>query len=81
MTGRTLRLDDEPVTVVGVMAPGYVGPRASLFGWSDLWSPLVVDEAQALAEARHGFGVVARLAPIDARRKRNSIVAMHIMHQ
>ena len=63
VVGRTLRLDGEPVTVVGVMAPGYRGPRASLFAWSDLWLPLVVDEAEALAEAQHGFGVVARLVP------------------
>ena len=61
--GRMLRLDDQAVSVVGVMPPGYRGPRSELMAWHEIWLPLKVDEAAALAEGQWGFGVVARLAP------------------
>lgn len=60
--GKTLRLEGRAVTVVGVMPPGYRGPRSELMAWHELWLPLVVDEAAAMAEGQWGFGVVARLA-------------------
>lgn len=59
IVGRTIRLDDEAYTVVGVMPAGFHGPIASDAG---IWSPLTIDPA------RPDFGnvylrVVARLRP------------------
>jgi len=57
--GRTLRLDNEAYTVVGVMPEGMAFPQGA-----ELWMPLVFGTA-ALPDERgsHNFQVVARLAP------------------
>ena len=59
IVGRTIRLDDEAYTVVGVMPRGFHGPIQPDVG---VWSPLTIDPA------RPDFGnlylrVVARLRP------------------
>ncbi len=38
IVGRTVALDDQPVTVVGVMPPGFAAPRAARF-----WVPMQMD--------------------------------------
>ncbi len=55
--GRTLRLNDQAYTVVGVMPAGFQFPD-----WADLWlapGPLMGDELTN--PVRHSFGLVARL--------------------
>ncbi len=60
--GRAIELNGEPLTVIGVMPPGFRG----LSGNAQLWAPLtmvtVFDYPEMLQEAQsHWFGVVARL--------------------
>lgn len=63
--GRQILLDGSPVTVVGVVPRGYSGPRASLFAWGEIWTPLKLDEAAAWLESPRGFGAIARLGDGD----------------
>jgi putative ABC transport system permease protein len=60
VVGRSVVLDGEPHTVVGVMPPG---PDSHFLGWRQLWTPLVVDEAAALASPLWGFSVLGRVRP------------------
>jgi predicted permease len=60
--GRKLRIDGNPLEVVGVLPRGFVGPM----GAADLWfaldlRPMLRDPATA--RGQHWLGVVARLAP------------------
>ncbi len=57
IVGRSLTLDGESYTVVGV-AP----PRFDIPGHRDLWLPLAVDPAKA-DRANHTFSVLGRLRP------------------
>ena len=61
MLGVTIRLNQKPYTIVGVMPPGFSFPNES-----DLWIPLTVPTTFATFEAFRGWlpsRVVARLAP------------------
>jgi putative ABC transport system permease protein len=62
VVGRTVSLNREPWTVVGVMPEGFEFPQFNFKG--DLWGPLSFDTAE-LADRSNSFGVVAvaRLAP------------------
>jgi hypothetical protein len=55
--GRSLRLDGEPYTVVGVMPARFEFPVYNFKG--ELWTPLSVDEAAALADPGGARGVPA----------------------
>lgn len=62
VVGTTLRYDDEPVEVIGVLEPGLDPP-----GWPgdlrpEVWLPLRVDRAGPFWNS-HGYDGVARLAP------------------
>jgi predicted permease len=65
VVGRTLRLNAEPVTVIGVMPASFRYPL--LFGKVDLWRPVTV--ARHMVEDRnlHFFQVIGRLQPGAAR--------------
>jgi putative ABC transport system permease protein len=54
--GRTIRLDDQNFTVVGVMPPKFAFPLGA-----DLWTPLVLTPAQRDSRLSHIVTVVARL--------------------
>ena len=58
--GRTMKLGDEPYTIVGVMPA-----TASVASWrgmaSDVWIPLALTEEQRAARGNHNRDVVARL--------------------
>lgn len=58
--GRSLRLDDESFTIVGVMPPAFLYPLRA-----DLWLPLEANEpASLLCDASAGrYEILARLAP------------------
>ena len=60
--GRTIRLDDDPYVVVGVMPPGFSNVLAPAVG---IWSPLRERSTGDLAtrEWGHHYQLVARLAP------------------
>jgi len=60
--GRTLRLDGEPYTIVGVMPP-----RFSVRAWGatsqELWVPLAYTDQQRAVRENHNAQVMARLKP------------------
>lgn len=58
--GRSLRIDDEPHTVVGVMPPGFSIPRIEEQG---LWTPLSLTEEQRQGSAWAAYPALGRLAP------------------
>jgi putative ABC transport system permease protein len=57
IVGRTIQLDTRPVTVVGVMPPGF-----DFLDRVEAWFPYGLDPAHA-SGSDHFLGVVARLAP------------------
>ena len=56
--GRSVTLSGVPVTVVGVMPPGFAFPSAAI----DYWRPLAIDAARA-TRGGHFLGVIARRKP------------------
>jgi putative ABC transport system permease protein len=72
IVGRTLRLNDEPFTVVGVMPPEFRFPERD----TEIWTPLSVVPATGIPRARGNrwIDVVARLAPgVAAERARSDL--------
>jgi putative ABC transport system permease protein len=59
--GRTLRLNAEPVTVIGVMPPSFKYPL--YFGKVDLWRPITVPRHIAEDRNNHFFTPIGRLRP------------------
>jgi putative ABC transport system permease protein len=56
--GRTLFMNSEPYTVIGVLSPGVYHPLPT-----DLYVPWPVAELRAKSRVSHDFGVIARLKP------------------
>jgi predicted permease len=74
--GRTLTLDDEAYTVVGVMPA-----RASVASWSamaaDVWVPLGLDDKQRAARGNHYLDGIARLnAGVELSRAQSEVNAI-----
>jgi putative ABC transport system permease protein len=72
VVGRTVRMDEDPVTIVGVLPPGV------RFAAVDVWFPIRHLSAMQLDRANHpGFAVVARLRDCvsveQAAREMNTI--------
>lgn len=65
--GRTVRVDDEPLTVIGVMPPAFVGVDRS--GVPDLWLPLPAerrpDEVWVLGHLKAGVSVSQAQAVLE----------------
>ncbi|MCW5963390.1 MAG: ABC transporter permease [Bryobacterales bacterium] len=68
--GSTIRLNDKPYTVVGVMPAGFAFPRGNEYPHSEripelteLWRPLVVSAAERQNFGNHNSGFVGRLRP------------------
>ncbi len=55
--GRTIELDGEPHTIIGIMPPGFQFPEIA-----DIWTPLRVDERTAPRQERV-YRAIARLRP------------------
>ena len=73
VVGRTIRLNQEPFNVVGVMAPGFTYPAAQVI---DAWIPLSFFGPDDIGRARdsHFLSVIARLKPgVDAERFRQEV--------
>jgi len=64
IVGRSIQLNSEPYTVVGVM------PQQAKFpSWADVWLPLVWTPAQRAVRGNHNYLVVGRLRDgVDVRR-------------
>ena len=75
VTGRTIRLNDKPYTVIGVMPAGVGFPNQS-----DLWIPMSVPTTVATFEPFRGYlpsRVIARLVPgipVDRAARRMMVV-------
>jgi putative ABC transport system permease protein len=65
MIGRTLSLQGETVTVVGVMPAGFAYPNADV----DLWQPMPLDRHKPRPRGNHYLSVVARLKPGQGLRQ------------
>jgi len=59
IVGRTVSLQGEPVTVVGVSPAGFAYPGAE----TDLWQPAPLDRHKPRPRGNHYLRVVARVAP------------------
>jgi len=58
--GQTLRLNDDPHTVIGVLPPNFqFAPR----GAAELWTPWQMSEPQRSRRFQHWVNVIARLKP------------------
>lgn len=62
IVGRTIALDQEPVTVVGIAGPTFGGPHA--YGRTNLWMPLApcLDRLRAQGRRAQSVNVYGRLA-------------------
>jgi predicted permease len=58
LLGKTIGLNGESYSVVGIMPPGFQLPDQA-----DLWVPLAIDRAHLDNRGNHGLEVVARLKP------------------
>lgn len=58
--GRVIDLDGRPVTIVGVMPPGFVVPQ---YDWIQLWRPVPFDPRDEQNRDWRGFASYARLRP------------------
>ena len=64
VVGRTVRLDDEPVTIVGIMPPGFQLPSHFTGTGAEVWTLLQLDPAQDRGERGwHYLDVVGRRRP------------------
>lgn len=63
--GRTLTLNDEKHTIVGVLAPGTEPPAEYRSRLGEVWTPLAsaYTEEELRARGRHNWMVIARLKP------------------
>jgi predicted permease len=78
--GQTVKLDNTPMTVVGVMPPGFVFPVGSGESPAQVWKPIPVDPVllgrsmeaggfQTIARLRDGATVEAAAAELDGIQK------------
>jgi putative ABC transport system permease protein len=56
---RTVRMDREPVRIIGVMPEGFASPSRD----SEFWVPLVLSDAERRSFGSHFMGAIARLSP------------------
>jgi predicted permease len=70
--GKTITLDGEPHTIIGVMGPKMVKP-----GFAQLWVPLALTPKEAAVRGEHHFLSIARLKPgvtlAEAQAEMNTI--------
>jgi len=58
IVGKTIHLDGNPYTVIGVMPPSFAKPESA-----SLWVPLVWDAREKAVRGEHSLAAVARLKP------------------
>ncbi|MEX2526041.1 MAG: ABC transporter permease [Gemmatimonadota bacterium] len=72
--GRRIVLNDRPISIIGVMGPGFDFPRRGV----ELWQPVRTARMDPNERRSHNFGVLARLAPtasLDAARAEMNAIA------
>jgi putative ABC transport system permease protein len=74
IVGRTLRLNGQPIAVIGVLAPGFAFPPR---GDVPIWAPLFPSQAQRERRYQHWLDVIGLLAPgVTARQARDELAAI-----
>jgi putative ABC transport system permease protein len=64
IVNKTIDLDGEPYTVVGVMGPTFRRPE-----YAQLWTPMALTDKQKAVRGEHHFSAVARLKPgVDVKQ-------------
>jgi predicted permease len=79
IVGKTIVLNDETWTVIGVMAPDFQKP-----GYAQLWTPLVWDPAEKAVRGEHHWTAVARLKPgvsVEQAQARLDAIAANLAEQ
>ena len=71
LVGRTIRLDDEPVTVIGVMPDALQASGTDL----DLWTPQGLTTKQLTTNSGRWLRIIARLTPQERQHLRRRLVA------
>jgi putative ABC transport system permease protein len=66
VVGRTLRIDDQPMVVVGVAEEGFVPPMTNRWGNPDVWAPQNFTDPSFDNIGSHTLSVVGRLRPSAA---------------
>jgi putative ABC transport system permease protein len=77
--GSTLRIDGNPVTIVGVMPPGF-----RIRSDNDLWFPMVDDPGSQLPRHMHNWYMVGRLKPgvsLEEARGQVDVIARRLEEQ
>ena len=73
--GRTLRLDDESVKVIGIMPPGFDHPL--LWGTTDVWRPIAFTPQQSQNRSSNYLRTIARLKPgVSRERAQEAMVTL-----
>jgi predicted permease len=73
MIGRTLIVDEIPLTVIGIAAPGFHGVEVD--HRAELWEPAMMTPFDAMNEGMHWVTILARLAPGVSRDRVRSVIA------
>ena len=76
--GRVLKIDEQPLTVIGVAAPGFHG--VSVENRADLWVPAMMIPGQIMQPGMHWVWIMARSRP-DVPRSRVQAAANTIMQR
>jgi putative ABC transport system permease protein len=78
IVGRAIQLNDRPVTVLGVMPPGFRGVSPDVDAWLPIGMMSLVGSAEALDSRGTRFlGVIGRLAPgVDLARAQEDLDAV-----
>jgi predicted permease len=73
VVGRTIALDNQRYTVVGILPAGF-----QLLRWADLWMPLGQYHDDLTEHVHHAFNAVARLKPgISVAQARDEVGRLH----
>ena len=83
VVGRTLKLDGEPYTIVGVMPASF-----SVTSWAasarDLWVPLAYTDAERAVRENHNAQVIARLKPgvtVGQAQSEMTVISTRLEHE
>jgi putative ABC transport system permease protein len=58
ITGKTVTLNNQSYTIVGVMNPSFRLP-----GWAKMWTPMAFTDKERVVRGEHHYSVIARLKP------------------
>ena len=76
--GRVLRVDEQPLTVIGIAAPGFRGVEVE--NHADLWAPAMMNRENIMEPGNHWAWIMARRRP-EISKARIQAAASTIMQQ